>query len=74
MLCVLSGSLCIGYFAFSDELSWRLCTLCVWCVASSLLFSVKCVWSFFGLLCYVRCSGLSECCLYAFCVLHAGEM
>jgi len=46
--------------------------LCVWCVASSLMFSVKWVWSFLGLLCYVLCSGLCECRPYACCVLHTG--
>lgn len=68
--CVVLCALCI--LPFWWVICWRLCMLRVWCVASSLMFSVKCVWSFFGLLCYVLWSGLCECCLYAFCVLHTG--
>ena len=30
---MLSGSLCIGYFAFSDELSVALFVLDVWCAS-----------------------------------------
>ena len=43
---------------------------CDLCLASSLLFSVKCVWSFFGLLCYVRCSGLCVCFLCVVTFVH----